>query len=228
MLDSGTSCHRWDAVETGPPWARLTGEDKRPEATAPWVGRGGEGWLDHTRRRGGGEARCCIRRTPEGQAEPQEWGQQAQVRELRTCPKGRLVRKLQNAPLEKLWAPPGECGGRWSGRGKDGDRAVGALVRSGGWLEELHHDTPFSHRKRDDSRALSPVASPRVEERTEVRGVGGASAATSPAENVCTHAQAGRPSVWLHTQVWGARVAFAPSCLPWSVGSSMDGVLSSR
>ena len=45
MLDSGTSCHRWDAVETGPPWARLTGEDKRPEATAPWVGRGGRaGW----------------------------------------------------------------------------------------------------------------------------------------------------------------------------------------
>ena len=61
--------------------------------------------------------------------------------------------------------------------------------------------TPFSHRKRDDSGALSPVPSPHVEERTEVRGVGGVSAATSPTENVCTHTQARRLSMWLHTQV---------------------------
>lgn len=66
---------------------RLTGEDKRPEATVPW-GVGGGCWLDpHLKKGVGGKARCCVRRTPEGQAEPQKRGQQAQVRELRTCPR---------------------------------------------------------------------------------------------------------------------------------------------
>lgn len=71
---------------------------------------------------------------------------------------------------------------------------------------------------------LSP--SPRVEQRTELRGVVWASVPTSPAENVCTHTPrpGDRPCGCTHS--YGGKGGVRPSCPPWSVGSPVNGVLS--